>query len=192
MPEEGEAIREPASAERRYYHPLQRDYATFLKTSEETGGEFTLIEIELAPCGGNALHYHKAFDEHFEALEGALEVQTGEERRILHPGEKATAAKNVLHCFRNPTDEPARFLVELRPGHTGFENALKTGYGLASDGLARANGAPKNLYYLALLFEWSDSRLPGFFAVAEPLFRFLARRARRKGIDEYLEERYCR
>ena len=39
---------------RRYYHPLQKDYATFLKTSEETGGEFTLIEVEVAPGGGNA------------------------------------------------------------------------------------------------------------------------------------------
>ena len=39
---------------RRYYHPFQKDYATFLKTSEETGGEYTLIEVEVASGGGNA------------------------------------------------------------------------------------------------------------------------------------------
>lgn len=47
------------SEKRRYYNPIQKDYATFLETSEETGGEFTLIEIEVAPGGGTPPHYHK-------------------------------------------------------------------------------------------------------------------------------------
>ena len=37
----------PAGEDRRYYHPVQKDWATFLETSEETGGEHTLIEVEL-------------------------------------------------------------------------------------------------------------------------------------------------
>ena len=180
------------SVGRRYYHPGQKDYATFLETSEETGGERTLIEIELAPGGGNTPHYHKTYDEHFEVLEGALEVQLGKASRILRPGAKAVAYKTVLHRFRNPSGEPARFLVELRPGHAGFEKALKVSYGLAADGLAAANGAPKNPYHLALAFEWGEGRLPGVFTVIEPLFRLLAKRARRKGIDKELEARYCR
>ena len=179
-------------AERRYYHPLQKDYATFLKTSEETGGEYTLIEVEVAPGGGNAPHYHKTYAEHFEVLEGVLEVTVGGETRSLRPGEKVVAPKDTLHNFRNPTGEPATFLVELRPGSAGFEKALKTGYGLAADGLTRADGTPKNLYYLAVLLEWSDMRLPGIFTVAEPLFGPLAKRARRKGIDSKLEAKYYR
>ncbi len=98
----------------------------------------------------------------------------------------------MTHRFRNPGEEPARFLVELRPGSAGFEKALKTTYGLARDGRGRADGTPKNLYYLALLFEWSEIRLPRIFTVAEPLFRLLARRARRKGIDRELEAKYSR
>ena len=39
---------------RRIYNPIQKDYATFLKTSEETGGERTVIEIEVAPGGGRS------------------------------------------------------------------------------------------------------------------------------------------
>ena len=35
-------------------------------------------------------------------------------------------------------------------------------------------------------------RLPGAFTDVEPLFRVLARRARRKGVDRELEARYCR
>ena len=179
-------------AGRRYYHPLQKDYATFLKTNEETGGEYSLIEVEVAPGGGNAPHYHKTYNECFEVLEGVLEVMVGGETRVLRPGDKAVAPKNTLHNFRNPTGEPTTFLVELRPGSSGFEKAVKAGYGLAADGLTRADGTPKNLYYLAVLLEWSDIRLPGIFTVAEPLFGLLAKRARRKGIDSELEARYCR
>jgi len=96
-------------ATRRYYHPLQKDYATFLKTSEQTGGEYTLLEIEVAPGGGNVPHYHKTYDEHFEVVEGALEVLVGKETRVLRPGQKAVAGKNTLHRFRNPTERRPRF-----------------------------------------------------------------------------------
>jgi hypothetical protein len=34
---------------RRVYNPIQKDYVTFLKTSEETAGKFSLVEVELAP-----------------------------------------------------------------------------------------------------------------------------------------------
>jgi quercetin dioxygenase-like cupin family protein len=177
---------------RRYYHPLQKDYATFLETSEESGGEHTLIEIEVAPGGGNAPHYHKTYEEHFEVIEGFLEVLVGRETRVLRPGERAVAGRNVLHRFRNPTGSPTRFLVELRPGHAGFERAIKAGYGLAADGLTGPTGIPKNIYHLAVLLGWSEMRVPGIFTLAEPLFRLLAVRARRKGIDADLEARYCR
>ena len=177
---------------RRYYHPLQKDYATFLETSEESGGEHTLIEIEVAPGGGNEPHYHKTYEEHFEVIEGFLEVLVGRETRVLRPGERAVAGRNVLHRFRNPTGSPTRFLVELRPGHAGFERAIKAGYGLAADGLTGPAGIPKNIYHLAVLLGWSEMRVPGIFTLAEPLFRLLAVRARRKGIDADLEARYCR
>ncbi len=126
---EKDVLGKTVGAGRRYYHPLQKDYATFLETSEETGGDRTLIEVEVAPGGENDTHFHKTYEEHFEVIEGSLEV--------------LVAGKNVLHRFRNPTDTPTRFLVELRPGHAGFEKALKAGYGLAADGLTGSNGAPK-------------------------------------------------
>ena len=180
------------AAERRHYNPVEKAHATFLETSEETGGEHTLIEVEVAPGGGTEPHYHKTYDEHFEVLEGALEVLVGQETRTLRPGEKAVAEKNTLHHFRNRTDGPTTFLVELRPGHGGFEKAVRVVYGLASDGRVFSDGTPKNPYHLALLLEWSDIGVPGLFGVAEPLFRLLAKRARRKGIDKKLEAEYCR
>ena len=107
------------------------------------------------------------------------------------PSIKAQWQLAQLHNFHNLTDEPTTFLVELRPGSAGFEKSLRVGYGLARDGLTSVKGAPKNPYHMALLLEWSDMRLPGGPALAGPLFRLLARRARRKGIDRDLEARYC-
>jgi quercetin dioxygenase-like cupin family protein len=56
-----ERLENPATGSRRYYHPEQKDYATFLKTSEETGGEYTLVNVEVAPDGGTPPHYHKTY-----------------------------------------------------------------------------------------------------------------------------------
>jgi mannose-6-phosphate isomerase-like protein (cupin superfamily) len=192
MSNAGDAIDNVVTRDRRFYNPIQKDYATFLQTNEESGGEHTLIEVEVAPGGGNAPHYHMTYDEHFEVLEGTLEVLVGKEIRTLRPGQKEVAKKRTLHRFRNTTGERTKFLVELRPGHSGFEKAIKVAYGLAADGRARADGTPRNLYHLALLLEWSDIRLPGAFTVAEPLFRLLARRARHNGIDKELEATYDR
>ena len=55
----GDVIENLATPQQRYYHPIQKDNATFLETSEETGGEYSLIEVEVAPGGGNNPHYHK-------------------------------------------------------------------------------------------------------------------------------------
>ena len=180
------------TARRRIYNPIQKDYATFLETSEETGGERSLIEVEVAPGGGTLPHYHLTYAEHFEVLEGTLEVMVGNETRTLAEGEKASVPANTLHNFHNATGETTRFLVEFRPGHGGFEKALRVAYGLAADGRSNPGGMPKNLYHTALLFEWGEGRMPGLFALMEPLFRLLAKRARRKGIDRELEARYCR
>lgn len=177
---------------RRIYNPVQKDYATFLETSEQSGGERTLIEIEVAPGGGTPPHFHKTYDEHFEVLHGTLQVTVNKETHVLFPGQKATAPRNTLHNFHNATEKPTTFLVEFQPGHAGFEKALQVAYGLASDGLSSANGLPKNPYHTALLFEWGEGRMPGIFTVMQPLMQLLAKRARRKGIDKELEARYCR
>ena len=56
--------------------------------------------------------------------------------------------------------------------------------------LAR-DGSPRNPYHMALTLEWANTRLPGILCLVEPLLRFLAKQARRKGIDRELEARYC-
>jgi quercetin dioxygenase-like cupin family protein len=179
-------------APRRFYNPVQKDAATLLESSDETNGERTLGEVELAPGGGNPVHFHRAFTERFVVLEGSIRVRLGKTSRVLTAGQTVVVQPGVLHCFANPTDRPARFLVELRPGHTGFEQAIQIAYGLAADGKTTAKGMPKNLYHLAVIFVMADSNVPGIMSLLTPLLRFLAARARKNGIEQELIQKYVR
>lgn len=182
----------PATTVRRIYNPVQKDHATFLETSAETGGERTLLEIDLAPGGGNTPHYHRAFSERFEVLEGELEVRVDKAIYTLEPGQSETVPADTLHNFTNATGQRTRFLVELRPGSTGFERALQIGYGLAADGKTDAKSRPKDPLHLAVLLALGASSIPGPFALLTPVFRLLAARARRKGVEAELIRTYCR
>ncbi|MDA0179238.1 cupin domain-containing protein [Solirubrobacter phytolaccae] len=179
-----------ASARRRIVNPVQGDAVTFLETSEESGGERSLGELEVAPGGKVTPHYHLSYTERFEVIEGRLSVMVGDERLILGPGEEATVPIGTLHAWSNEGDERAVARVELRPGQPGFETSLRVAYGLAADGRVRKNGMPRNPLHAALLLEWGDGRLPGAYAILERGLRLLARVARAAGVDRRLERRY--
>ncbi|MBX3063807.1 MAG: cupin domain-containing protein [Anaerolineae bacterium] len=177
---------------RRIYNPIQKDAATFLQTSEETNGAMSLLEIEVAPGGGNALHYHTSFAEKFTVISGEFGVQVGKEAFALKPGESATAPKMSLHRWFNNTSEMAVVRVELTPGNAGFERSLRIAYGLATDGLVNDKGIPKNIAHLALLIELSDTGMPSIFSLIKPVMRRIAASARRRGIEQELIQRYCK
>ena len=126
---------------RRIYNPVQADAATFLETSDETGGARTLIELEVAPGGKVTPHYHLTYSERFKLIEGRLTVEIDGVRHELEPGDEAVVAPGSLHAWRNPGAERSIAHVELRPGSPGFENALRVAYGLAADGLVRGTAS---------------------------------------------------
>ena len=176
--------------ERKIYNPIQKDQVIFLKTHADTNGECTLVEVELADGGGVGLHYHKTYSEKFDCLEGEVQVQLGKTIHTLQPGQTATALQNINHLFRNRSGRPCTFRVELRPASRGFEQSLQIGYGLATDGLCRPNGFPKDKLALAWLFDISESNLPGWMSVFEFILRKQAKKARKKGIDKKLIDQY--
>lgn len=178
--------------ERKIYNPVQKDYVTFLKTSSDTNGEYTLVEVELADGGGVGLHYHKTYSEKFDSLEGEVQVQLGKTIHTLKSGQTATAESNVNHLFRNRSGKTAKFRVELRPASKGFEQSLQIGYGLARDGETKKNGFPKDKLALAWLFDISESNLPGWMSIFEFILRKQAKQARAKGIDKQLTDKYVK
>ena len=176
---------------RRIYNPVQRDAATFLETSEETGGIRTLAELEVAPGGQVTPHYHLTYSERFKVLEGQLTVEIDGDRHELEPGDEAVAAIRSLHAWSNPGEVRSIVQVELRPGSAGFEDGLRIAYGLAADGLVRKNGVPRNPLHAALVLQMGEIRLPpGGYAVLQRVLGLLARVARWRGVDRELERRY--
>lgn len=67
-------------------NPVNQGTVTSLKTSQETGGAFALLEVVLGPGGENALHFHTAFSERFAALDTPLQLATATEAVTLAPG----------------------------------------------------------------------------------------------------------
>ena len=175
-----------------YENPTIGDKAIFLQTAAQTRGAYTLLEIELAPAGGNPLHAHRTYSETFIPVEGELEVQMGKERKLLKPGETFTVPVKAAHCFHNPSDKTVKFRVKLVPGNEGFENTVKIGYGLAKDGLTDRKGFPKRLAHGAVLMNFFDPAPIGMMRLMLPFFRWKARQARKQGVEQELLDQYCR
>jgi quercetin dioxygenase-like cupin family protein len=170
------------------------DTVTFVKTSEETGGEYTLLEIQLSPGGGNPLHYHFDYEETFTAKKGTLTVKKAKSQSLtLNPEESYTVKRNEVHGFANTTQEPITFEVKLSPGQPGFEDSLRIIYGLAHDGLMNKNGAPKDLATAFILGEMGKMKITDvMYKLIAPLGNWLAKKAIQKGKKEELINRYCR
>lgn len=174
-----------------FSNPHVKDKVTFVKTSKETGGEYTMVEVELGPGGGTPFHAHTSFDEHFIAVDGELGIAVEKKKIILYPGDSTIAPVGKFHRFYNPGKKDIRFLVKIVPSCEGFENSLKIGYGLAEDGKANKKGIPKSFSHIALLTTMSDTVLPGIYSVILPIIRWKARQAIKKGIDKELVSKYC-
>jgi mannose-6-phosphate isomerase-like protein (cupin superfamily) len=174
--------------ERVIENPVIGDRVTFLKTAEETDGEYMLAKVELAPHGGNAMHYHLTFTEEFEVLEGRLNVDLDGRHLVLGPGEKALVPKKSRHRFYSTSDLRAPFTVAMRPARR-MEDALRVAYGLARDGKTNAKSVPRNVFQLALLYELGESYLVGMpLLVQRAAFGVLAKVARRRGVEKSLEK----
>ena len=173
-------------------NPVIKDRVIFLETAAETKGRYSLLQVELSPTGGNEMHIHKKFDETFTVVKGVLGVQVGDRIIHLQEGETCTAYVGEAHRFFNPSDtEKVTFNVLIQPGSTNFERSLQVMYGLSRDGLTNSKGIPTSVYHLGLLMVWSDTHLPGMGRWMEPILKWAARLAVKKGIDSQLKERYC-
>src|SRR5262245_20393664 len=144
--------------ERRVFsNPHVKDKVTFLRTSKETDGKYTLLEVELGPGGGTPLHAHTSFDEEFTAVDGVLGIIVNKDRVYLRSGKSAVAPVGKFHRFYNPGKKPIRFMVKISPSCEGFEHSLKIGYGLAEDGQSNKKGIPKSFTHVALLTTMADT-----------------------------------
>jgi len=176
---------------RTFVNPAINDKATFIKTSKETNGEYSLIEIELGKSEGPPLHYHNAFSETFHVQKGILYVQVGKDKKILNIGDSVIVPAGTTHRFYNKTNDIVKFDITIKPGHPGMENFIKILYGLSADGLSDNKGKPKNFAHLAVVLVNSDSNAPGWMSLLSPIIRLVAKRAKKNGTEKWLLDTYC-
>jgi mannose-6-phosphate isomerase-like protein (cupin superfamily) len=183
-------MKEVRKTKRVLVNPIYKDKATVLKTSDETNGEYSLGQLEVYPGGGNGMHIHTAFTETFTAIKGTLGVMLRDKKIYLTPGDSLTVPLQTPHHFFNDNKEAIVCNIKLQPGHDGFEKGIAIAYGLATDGKVNKKGVPKSIAHLALVMMLTDTYPAGILGLLRPLFKRIATRARKKGIEKELLEKY--
>ncbi len=77
-----------------------------------------MIEIEVAPGGKTTSHYHWTYAEHFEVLQGTLDVMVEGETRTLLPGKQPSPPRNPC-IFTIPPTSPPHSLSSFDPPAKG-------------------------------------------------------------------------
>jgi mannose-6-phosphate isomerase-like protein (cupin superfamily) len=78
--------------------------------------ELLVMDVTWTRSGRRALaHIHPAMEERWEVLEGRAQFTIGEEGHVAGPGEVVVAPAGTRHLAWNPTDEPVRLRIEMRP-----------------------------------------------------------------------------
>jgi quercetin dioxygenase-like cupin family protein len=142
-------------------NPVTGERLRFLETSNDTNGEYVLVETTVQPNGFvAAAHVHPYQTETFEVERGTVVFKLDGEEITAGPGDSVTVPAGSAHKFWNAGDTEAVFVCEIRPA-LQFERLIETMFGLAADGKTNKKGMPNPLR-LAVIAKahFDDVRLP--------------------------------
>jgi quercetin dioxygenase-like cupin family protein len=88
--------------------------------SDDTRGDYSVVEVTGAPGDMPPPHVHRHDDEGFYVLEGALRLHVGERTTTVGPGEFALAPRGIPHVYVVESDRPARWLATSNGGFDRF------------------------------------------------------------------------
>ena len=77
-------------------------------TGAQTGGAYSLFEVEFEPESGTLLHVHRYEDEIVYVLRGEIEIRLATQRLHALKGGVAYLPKNIPHAFYNPLKTPLK------------------------------------------------------------------------------------
>jgi quercetin dioxygenase-like cupin family protein len=125
-------------------NPLTGERMTFLETTAEMNGRSFEFEFVAPPGWSVPEHIHPHQQERTEMVSGELSGRVAGEGFRLLPSEIRVVPSDVVHAWRNPSEEEeARFSVEFRPA-LNMESGFETAWALARDGKATKAGLSKN------------------------------------------------
>ncbi len=106
-PGEGRAVRMPGAEE----------LVTTRVTAEQTGGAYSLFEVEVRPGGSELPHIQHRDDECLYVLDGEFEFldDDGSTTKVIGPGSLVYVPKGNLHRYRNVSETTGRLLVIHTP-----------------------------------------------------------------------------
>ena len=91
------------------------DINTILAFKEDTGGTYSFIEAKVFPGGGSIPHIQTREHEGFYVVEGQIIFHVDGQRIEAKPGTFVNIPPNVLHSFKNETNENAKMIIVLSP-----------------------------------------------------------------------------
>jgi mannose-6-phosphate isomerase-like protein (cupin superfamily) len=95
---------------------LMGDFYAVKATAEQTGGAYSITEIESFPGNGPPAHIHRKEDECFYVVEGAFSVILGDRIFDVADGDFVRIPKGTPHTYKNVGAVPGKMLVILSPG----------------------------------------------------------------------------
>jgi quercetin dioxygenase-like cupin family protein len=112
-----EGILHTSAKEEHGLEQMGQSMVTPLARAEDTGGQYSLLEVRDVPGGGPPMHRHTREDEAFYILEGEYEVhsQDGLVTRA-GPGTFVHIRRGTAQAYRCLGPEPGRMLVLASPG----------------------------------------------------------------------------
>lgn len=147
-------------------------------------GDVMRAETTVRPGGGaGPLHRHRFQEERFELIEGEIVARLGSRRQRVRSGETFVVPPDAPHTFAVEADEPARLIVEFRPGLRVAEFFAQL-FWLADNGRVDARGRidPLQAALLARAYPLEFFYLPRIPApLQQAIARPLAALGRRRG-----------
>jgi quercetin dioxygenase-like cupin family protein len=142
-------------------NPVTGERLLFLETSNETGGEYCLVECTVQPTGFvAAAHVHPYQTERFEIERGTVAFKLDGKEIIAEAGDTVVVPAGSSHKFWNAGETEAVFVTEVRPA-LQFERLLETMFALAADGKTNKKGMPNPLRLAVIAnAHFDDVRLP--------------------------------
>lgn len=85
-------------------------------SSEETGGAYSMLEIEADRGYGTPMHIHERNDAHFVIIAGEARFAYGESTADISAGASLTVRRGIPHAWGNLSNVALRMLVTFTPG----------------------------------------------------------------------------
>lgn len=118
--------------------PRTKDKIVFIKTSADTGGEYSVLLAEVYSGSGPPVHYHKIITQTFKVLEGVLLLKVKDKVHTLRAGDICTIPPKVPHSESSEKGKLMKCIVEICPGHKGYEDFMNMTYNKFANKLTEA------------------------------------------------------